>query len=103
MSALIIDSIKVENIIGTIDDYGLGGFMAKVSIKGDFLGVTFEEDFIVSKPLKSQDSLSVQFSDFINPGNTQNALLNAVKKWVQDNLFNIQKAGLSNPGKWVNM
>lgn len=105
MNALDVRSIKVDDFIGTMDNNGFGGFMAKVSINGTFLGSDFEEEFMMSKGLKRNESIAVQFSDSvgIELGKSEAALLKTVKDWIQVNLQNIHKAGLTKQGKWVKL
>lgn len=104
MSGLVVRSIKVEDFIGLVDANGFGGFMAKVMVNGDFLGVDFEEEFMMSKGAKSTDRIAVRFSDSIGKelGNSELVILKAVKGWIQENLQTVHKAGLSK-GQWVNI
>lgn len=105
MSALIVSSIKVEDLNGTMDKNGFGGFTAKVTVNGNFLSVDFEEEFMMSKAIKAKDSIAVRFNDSVGEelrGN-ETALLEAVKGWVQENLQKVHTTGLTKSGQWENI
>lgn len=104
MSALIVRSIKVEDYTGTMDDIGFGGFTAKVSVNGNFLGFDFEEEFLVSKAIKSNDSIAVKYSKSLGRelSNAESAKLKKVKEWIKENLKKVQTIGLTKSGQWVN-